>query len=209
MAAFDLQEQEQLAQLKAWWIDWGRYLAAVLLAALLGFLAWQGWQAWQRHVNEQASAEFIKLQDVAADPAQFQKQLQTLKESYAGTAYASRGALLAAMLAYTQGQAPAARAELQWALDHSAEATVRDLSRLRLAGIALDDKKYDEALALVKAPEESSFSAIFAEMRGDAYLLKGDKGAARDAYQQALAKTSKELPNYRLIEFKIDALGAK
>lgn len=209
MAAFDLQEQEQLAQLKAWWVDWGRYLAALLLAALLGFVAWQGWLAWQRHVNQQASAEFIKLQEVAGDPAQFQKQLQALKQGYADSAYASRGALLAAMMAYVQGQTPVARAELQWALDHSAESTVRDLSRLRLAGIALDDKKYDEAINLVKAPEETSFSAMFAEMRGDAYVLKGDKDAARDAYQQALAKTNKELPNYRLIEFKLDALGAK
>ncbi|MBE9609594.1 YfgM family protein [Chitinilyticum piscinae] len=209
MAAFDLQEQEQLAQLKGWWQDWGRYLAAVLAAVLIGFIGWQGWQAWQRHVHEKAGAEFIALQDVVADPAKFKAQLDKLKSDYTSTPYASRGAMIAAQQAYTLGKLQDARAELKWVIDHSGESVLRDLARLRQAGIALDEKKFDEALSLAKAPEETSFSAVFAETRGDAYLLKGDKGAARDAYQQALAKTNKEMPNYRLIEFKLHAAGAQ
>ncbi|WP_028455176.1 YfgM family protein [Chitinilyticum litopenaei] len=208
MAAFDLQEQEQIAAFKAWWVDWGRYVAAALLVAVLGFAAWQGWLAWQRHVNAKASAVFLQLQQ-SADEKQFQAQLQVLKLEYPSSAYATRAALLAAQQGYVRGKLPEARSELQWVLANTSEVTVRDITRLRLAAIALDEKKYDEALGLVKAPEAESYAGIYADFRGDVLQLKGDKSAAREAYKSALARTDKELPGYKLIEFKLDALGAK
>ena len=54
MSTYDLEEQEQLASLKAWWKDNGGLIVAVLIVILAVILAWNGWNWYQR--SQSASA---------------------------------------------------------------------------------------------------------------------------------------------------------
>jgi predicted negative regulator of RcsB-dependent stress response len=209
MAAFDLQEQEQIAELKAWWQSWGKFLAVAIAAGLVSYAGWTGWGAWQKNQAAKAADLYAQLQVQAMDPAKFGATLASLKSDYQSTPYAARAALGAAKLAYMNGDAAKTRDELNWVITNAKEISLRDTAKLRLASVLLDDKKYDEALALVKAPEEETYSALFAEMRGDVLLAKSDKSGAADAYRQAIAKLPKDAPNLKLVEVKLDVLGVK
>ncbi|MGL6039616.1 MAG: YfgM family protein [Deefgea sp.] len=209
MAAFDLQEQEQIATLKAWWQSWGQWLAIVIAALLIGFAAWAGWQKYQKSQIAKAAEVYSQIEANLAEDGKFKAGVALLKSDYATTPYAPRAALIAAKLQYLKGDAAAARTELQWVIDHSKEASLRDSARLRMASILQEDKKLTEALALMKAPEEEGFSPLFAELRGDIYHAKGEPAAAADAYRQAIAKLPKDAPNLKLVEIKLDILGGK
>ena len=43
----DLEEQEQLDELKHFWKRWGDLITWVLIAVLGGYAAWMGWQSYQ------------------------------------------------------------------------------------------------------------------------------------------------------------------
>jgi predicted negative regulator of RcsB-dependent stress response len=152
---------------------------------------------------------YSQLQSQAMDEVKFNSALSTLKTDFASTPYAPRAALGAAKMAYMKGNPVKAREELNWVISNAKEVTLRDTAKLRLASILLEDKKFDEALRLIKSPEEESFSALFAEMRGDLLAAKADKAGAADAYRQAIAKLPKDAPNLKLVEVKLDVLGVK
>lgn len=209
MAAFDLQEQEQIATLKAWWQSWGQWLALGVAVFLIGFAAWTGWQKYQKGQVVKAAEVYAQIEANLAEDAKFKTGVALLKSDYAKTPYAPRAALIAAKLNYLKGDASAARTELQWVIDNSKEGALRDSARLRMASILGEEKKYAEALALIKTPEEDGFSPLFAELRGDIYLAQGEQAAAADAYRQAIAKLPKDAPNLKLVEIKLDMLGGK
>jgi predicted negative regulator of RcsB-dependent stress response len=209
MAAFDLQEQEQIASLKDWWQSWGKWLAVGFTVFLLGFAAWAGWQNYQKSQIAKAAEVYAQIEANLAEDGKFTAGVALLKSDFAKTPYAPRAALIAAKLQYLKGNAAGSRTELQWVIDHSKEASLRDTARLRLASILQEDKKFTEALALVKTPEEEGFSALYAETRGDIYQAKGEPAAAADAYRQAIAKLPKDAPNLKLVEIKLDVLGSK
>lgn len=209
MAAFDLQEQEQIASLKDWWHSWGKWAAVAIAAVLIGFAAWAGWQNYQKSQIAKAAEVYAQIEANLAEDGKFKAAVALLKSDFAKTPYAPRAALIAAKLQYLKGDAAGARSELQWVIDNSKEAVLRDTARLRLASILQEDKKFTEALALVKTPEEDGFSGLFAEFRGDIYQAKGEPAAAADAYRQAIAKLPKDAPNLKLVEIKLDVLGSK
>ena len=61
MAVYDLEEQDQLDDLKAWWARWGNTVTAVALAACIAAAGVQGWRWWQGKQSEEASAVFAAL----------------------------------------------------------------------------------------------------------------------------------------------------
>src|SRR5687767_15567520 len=159
--ALDLEEQEQLAELKAWWKQHGGLITAVILAVALGFAGWQGWRWYQANQAAQASV----LYDTVAKAAQSNdaKALRdasgSLVETYPRTLYASMGALVAARYYFDRNDLKSAKAQLQWVIDRSASDDFRDLARLRLAAVLLDEKAYDEALKLLDAKPAASYEA--------------------------------------------------
>ena len=54
----DLQEQEQLDELKAFWNKYGNLITWVLVLALGAYAAWTGWNYWQRNQGTKAAAMF-------------------------------------------------------------------------------------------------------------------------------------------------------
>ena len=183
----DLEEQEQLDQLKAFWKQYGNLITWVLIVALAGYAGWMGWNSWQHDQSAKAGALFDEL-DKAAQAGDAEKTARVfadMKERFPRTGYTQQGALLAAKLQFEKGQAEAARAALTWASDNAGEAEYRTVARLRLAGLLLDEKKYDEALKQLDGASAKEFSALVADRRGDILLAQGKAEEAKAAYSQA------------------------
>jgi|SRR5882724_2002991 len=206
----DLDEQEQLDQLKAFWKQYGNLITWVLVLVLGGYAAWQGWNWYQRDQAFKAGAMFDEL-DKAAQAGDAQKSARVfadMKERFPRTAFTEQAALLAAKVQFEKGQPDAARASLTWASENALESAYKTVARLRLAGILLDEKKYDEALKQLDGADAKEFAALVADRRGDILQAQGKKDQAKAAYLQAW-KTMDETVEYRrLVEAKLAALGA-
>lgn len=208
--ALDLQEQEQLDELKAFWKRWGNLITWALTAVLLAFAGWNAWGWYQRDQAIKASAMFDELDKaaVAGDADKAGRVFNDLKDRYPGTSFAQQGGLMAARVQYDKGQADAAKASLGWVAEHAAEDEYRSIARLRLAGVLLDAKQYDAALKALDAATAKEFAALVADRRGDVLLAQGQRDAAKTAYQAAYQALPEKLDYRRLVEAKLTALGA-
>lgn len=61
--AYDLEEQESLDQLKAWWEKWGTAVLSVITVGCLAFAAWNGWNWYQRYQGSKATIAYVQLQN--------------------------------------------------------------------------------------------------------------------------------------------------
>ena len=128
-------------------------------------------------------------------------------DKYASTSYAPRAALLAAQVNEQGKDAARARTQLQWVIDHAAEAGLKDVARLRLAALLLDEKNYADALKLLEAKHPASFDGLYADLKGDVLSAQGKAAEARAAYQLAYDKTDAKSMYRNLIQMKMDAIG--
>jgi len=206
--AYDLEEQEQLATLKAWWNQYGNLVTWLLIIALAGYAAWSGWNYYQRKQTAQAAQLYESLQKAVAskDHAKIQRAAADMTEKFSRTAYAQMGALAAAKSAFDAGDLKAAKAQLQWVIDHGSE-EYKALAKVRLAGILLDDKAYDDGLKLLSGDFPDQFAGAVADRKGDIYFAQTKIDEARAAYKLALDKTEQTNPARQLIQLKLDAIG--
>jgi predicted negative regulator of RcsB-dependent stress response len=206
----DLEEQEQLDQLKAFWKQYGNLITWVVILALGGYAAWMGWNNWQREQSVKAGVLYEELEKAvqAGDVDKTARVFGDMKERFGRTGYAQQSALLTAKLQHDKGQGEAARTTLGWAAENASEGEYRTVARLRLAGLLLDEKKYDEALKQLDGASSTEFAALVADRRGDVLLAQGKKDEAKAAYLQAW-KTMDAAVEYRsIVEAKLAALGA-
>jgi predicted negative regulator of RcsB-dependent stress response len=206
----DLEEQEQVAELKAWWKQHGNLIVAAILAAALAFAGWQGWRWYQASQSSQAAAHFDTLASAAqaGDAKALRDAAGTLIESYPRTLYASMAALVAARFHFDRNDLKAARAQLEWVIERSPAEDFKDLARLRLAAILLDEKAYDEALKLLDAKHAPAYDSQYAALRGDVLVAKNQPAEARAAYQLALEKAAKDQGAFReTVRMRLEALG--
>lgn len=209
MATYDLDEQERLDELKAWWKRWG---SATLFGLALAVAAVAGWRYWQNHIATQsleAATVYEKLtQSLATNDLKSARESGGLLiEQYKGTAYAPRAALLLARMHVAAKDAKSAQTQLQWAVSNAKEPAIRDMARLRLAGVQLDQKAYDAALKTLAATHSDAFAPRFGDLRGDVLLAQGKTAEARAAYQSAFGKMAEDDPYRNILELKLDALG--
>ena len=204
----DLEEQEQLDQLKAFWKQWGNLITWVITLCLAVFAAWQGWNTWQRSQATKAEALYGALTKVvqAGDLAKVESLEKDL-QGVSGSSFAAQGVLLASKLQYEQGKVDAAKAGLAWVVQEGKLLEVRDIARLRLAGVLMDEKKYDEAAKLLDAITTADFSALVADRRGDLLMLQNKPLEAKAQYEKAYAGMDKTVEYRRLISAKLAQLG--
>jgi predicted negative regulator of RcsB-dependent stress response len=208
--ALDLEEQEQLAELKAWWKQHGSRIAAVILAVAVGFAGWVAFRSYSENQAMQASVlyEAISKAAQANDAKALRDASGTLVESYPGTAYAAMGALLAARYYFERDDPKSAKAQLQWVIERASSEDFKHLARLRLAAVLLDEKAYDEALALLKVQPAEAYEAQYAALRGDILLAKNQAAEAAAAYKLALEKADKkDGPFQESVRMRLEALG--
>jgi len=209
MAVYDLEEQDKLDDLKSWWKQWGNTVTGAILAVCLGIAGVQGWRWWTHTQTEQAGVLFgaVSAAARANDLAKAKDAMAQLADKYGGTGYAPRAALIMAALLFESGDKPGAKAQLAFVIDRSAEDELKQIARLRLAAIQVDDKQYDEALRTLDAKHDESFAAVYADLRGDILAAAGRSAEARSAYQTALARLDPRSPYRNLVQIKLDAAG--
>jgi predicted negative regulator of RcsB-dependent stress response len=204
-------EQETLDELKAWWAKWGNAVTWLVLAVLLVAAGYNGWNWWQRRQAGQAAVFYDTVQQTIAsgDKAKIARIASDMEDKFGGTAYGPLTGLAAAKALYQAGDEAAAKAQLQWVIDHAKDDGFRAIAKLRLAGLLIDEKAYDAGLKLLDdgtAPD--AFKGLYADRRGDLLAAQGKRDDARAAYKTALAALDKGDPSARqLIQFKLDALG--
>lgn len=212
MAVYDLEEQEQISELKAWWARWGNAVTALAVAAALASVGWQGWQWYQGRQAAAAGSLFYAVQQAAAEhnAQKARDAAGQLIGDYSGTAYAQLGALLSAGVQFDNGDLDNARAQLEWAADKGKDVALRDLARLRLAAVLLQKGEHDAALARLQAAPAAAYAARFADLRGDVLAAQGKAADARVAYQAAidgLAAAGDEAATLReVVRVKLESL---
>ncbi|MBB5203737.1 putative negative regulator of RcsB-dependent stress response [Inhella inkyongensis] len=209
MATLDLQEQEQLDNLKAFWARWGNLITTLLTLALLAFAGFNGWNWWQREQGLKASVLYDEVERAAQakDLDKAQRMWLQMKEQSARMTYTAQAALLLADAQQAGGKAEAALAPLQWAAEHGNPPALRDLAQLRLASLHLDAKRYKEAEAALAKVESPAFAALVADRRGDLAQVQGQLDPAREQYKTAYLAMAAEQPYRQLIAAKLTALA--
>lgn len=209
MAVYDLEEQEQLDEFKAWWKQYRNVVLLVVVAAVVTVSAIQGWRYYQNKQAFEAGELYTQLQGAvdSGDLKKAQDIAGVLIDKYPRTGYARLAALTGAKAAFDSGDAPAAKTRLQWVVDNGKDAEMRDIARLRLAAVLLDEKNYDAALQLLAAQHGDTLSALYADLKADVLVAQGKPDEARAAYQRALDKSDAKSAYRALIQVKLDALG--
>jgi len=209
MAVYDLEEQEKLDDLKAWWQQNSKYVSAAVVVVALVVIGVQGWRWYQRTQAEQASVLYQAVSQAvrANDLSKAKEPATQIVDRFARTAYAPRAALLYAKMLYDGGDKAGARAQLQWVVDHASEDELKAIARFRLAQAMLDEKQYDDALKTLDIKTDDAFMGLFADLRGDILAAMGKNAEAKAAYEIALAKIDPKSPYRAFVQVKFDALG--
>jgi predicted negative regulator of RcsB-dependent stress response len=206
--AYDLEEQEQLDEFKAWWKQNGKMVTSLLVAVLVGYAAFQGWHFYQNKQSVEASTQYQELLVVdEKDLKIIQAKSAMLMESFSGTPYAGRAALFAAKANYQANEVKSAKAQLDWAIKNAKETSVSALSSLQLANILAEEKDFEGALKLLNAPHDAGFDGLFADLKGDVLVGLGKNVEAKEAYQQALTKLEPKGKFRALTQQKLESLG--
>lgn len=208
----DLEEQEQLDQLKAFWKQYGNLITWLLVLLLGGYAAWNGWNVYQRDQGQKAGSLYDELDRAAqaGDSDRATRIFADMKERYPGATFTQQAGLLAARVASEKGQYDAATASLAWVADKAGDDEYRAIAHLRLAGLLLDTKKYEEALKQLDAVTGSpDFVALAADRRGDVLLTQGKSAEAQAAYLKAWTAMDPKVDYRRIVEAKLNLLGVQ
>lgn len=207
----DLEEQEQIAQLKHFWNQWGTLITLVLTLALGSFAAWNGWQLWQQRQAAQAAglAQAVSQAIESQDQTRIDQALADLQAQYGKTIQASQAALQVAKAAHHSQQPQAAKAALQWVSEHAQDKGYQDTAKLRLAALLIDEQDLDGAARLLQTGFSAPFQALAADRLGDVLQLQGKTQEAIAAYQQAWQQLDERLQYRAVVGYKLNALGVR
>lgn len=206
---FDLEEQEQLDQLKHFWNTWGTLISSVLVVIFLGLAGWNGYQYWQKRQAVQAAAleHAVDVALAGKDQARADQALAELKAKFGGTAQAAQTALLVAKAAVDAGKLDDAKAALAWVAEAGDEG-YKAIAKIRLSTVLEQQKQFDEGLKALEGSMPESFDGLQADRRGDLYVALGKSQEAIAQYQIAYKSLDRDLDYRHLVEFKLNALGA-
>ncbi len=205
----DLEEQEQLDQLKHFWAQYGNVITWVLIAVFGSFAAWNGWNYWQRTQATKAAALYDEIDRAASarDADKMTRALTEMQDRFGGSTFAAQGSLLAGKTLFEAGKPDAARTALGWVSEKSSDEAYQAIARLRLAALDVEAKAYDQALKTLEAPMPKAFEALAADRRGDVYLAQGKTDEARQQYETAWRGFGQRVEYRNLVEIKLASLG--
>lgn len=209
MATYNHEDQDSIDGIKTWWDKFGTAITVVLTTLLVTIGGTQAWKYYQQQQAQQAADLYVLLQQVqlSNDPARINDAAHLLTEGFPSSGYAPRAAFVAAEADVQAGNNKRAIQNLQWIIDNAKETAMHDLARLRIAGILLDEEKYDEALRLMSTPHDATFAGLYLDRKGDILIASKKIAEARLSYQAAIDKLSKNNNYYNIVQMKLDALG--
>lgn len=205
----DLEEQEQLDEIKHFWKTYGNAITWALIAVLGAFASWNFYQYWQRSQATQAATMFDEVERVvsSADAAKIDRAFSDMKERFASTTYAHQAGLLVAKHYYSVGNVEAAKSALAWVAEKSSDPGYQAIAKLRLAGLFIDSKAFDDALKQLSGSFPASFEGLVADRKGDILLSQGKSKEAVAEYEKAFKSFDQRTEYRRLVEVKLNSLG--
>lgn len=209
MATYNLEDQDNIDGVKTWWDKFGTALTILLTALLVTIGGTQAWKYYQQQQAQQAADLYNLLQQVrlSNEPAKINDAAHLLTEGFPSSGYAPRAAFIAAQADVEAGNNKRAMQNLQWIIDNAKETALHDVARLRIAGILLDEEKYDEALRILNTQHGETFAGLYSDRKGDILVASKKISEARLSYQAAIDKLSKSNNYYNIVQMKLDALG--
>ena len=207
--ALDLEEQEQVDELKAWWQQHGNKVTVLLTVFVVSVVGWNVWQSYQARQSNEAAALFDGLRKELSinNVKNIRGIAGQIIDKYPRTPYAVDAAMFVAKANFESGDAKSAKAQYQWVIDHAKQDQSKDLAKIRLAVVLLDEKNYAAALKQLESKHDAAFDPLFNDLKGDVYALQGMSKEARTAYQAAISAQTKDTSFKRLVQIKLDALG--
>lgn len=207
--AFDLEEQEKLDEARAWWKQHGNKVIWGVTAFLVAVAGWRAWETWSRNQTAEASMLFDRAFQAASmnDAKAAKEAAAQIMENHGRSAYASPAAWLAGHISYEAKDLKSARAQYEYALEHTRDAGTEQLARLRLAALRFEEKDLDGALALLNESYDPAFAGLVAQLKGDVLAAQGKSAEAKAAYQLAMEKLGEKSSLKPLVEMRLDALG--
>jgi len=207
--ALDTHEQEQIDALKAWWNENSNSILGILLIVLLTVGGWRGWDYYQTQQSIESATlfeQFLQQMD-SGDVDRINDAAIAIRDKFSGSGYSPRAMLLAAGVNEHSGDRGVVRGQLQWVIDHASEESLKDVARLRIAALLLDEEKYAEAMQQLETKHTPSFDGLYADLKGDVLLAQGKTDEARSAYNLAYEKLSEDSRYRTIIQMKMDSLG--
>jgi predicted negative regulator of RcsB-dependent stress response len=206
----DLEEQEQLDQIKHFWNQYGNLITGLLVLVLGVFAAWNGYQYWEKRTAAQASVMFEEVEKAvrATDLPLAQRAVGEMQQRFPSTIYAQQSGLALANLAYDKGQMDVVKSALSWVAGSSGDAGYAAVGKLRLAGALIDAKAFDEAQKVLTETFPAAFTALVADRKGDLWAAQGKPTEAVVEYRKAWAGMESRAEYRRLVSVKLAALGA-
>lgn len=207
--AYNLEEQEQLENLKAFWNRYGNFIVTLITVIALAIAGWRAWGWYQERQSAQAAAVYETLREAAdqRDVERVRTAAGQLFDEYGGTVYGPMAALVAAGVYVEAGDPKAAKIPLQWAIANAEDQNFRHAARLRLASILLDEGAYDEGLKTLEVESPGTFLGLYEDRRGDLLSAAGRPDDARAAYDRALEALGPNAALRGVVRLKRDALG--
>ncbi len=205
----DLEEQEQLDQLKHFWKQYGNLITWALILVLGLFASWNFYQYWQRSQATQAAAMYDEVERVvkSSDASKIDRVFADMKDRFSSTTYAQQAGLLVAKQYYSVRNIEASKDALKWVANQSSDPGYQAIAKLRLAGVLMDAKAFDEALTQLNSAHPASFDALVADRKGDILLLQGKKTEAIAEYEKAFKSFESRTDYRKLVEVKLNSLG--
>ncbi|QVL45419.1 MAG: tetratricopeptide repeat protein [Methylophilaceae bacterium] len=207
--ALDLDDQEQLDELKLWWNKYGKMTISLVLLALIIYASWQGYQYVQHKKAVEASEIYQSLGELDPSKVDDIKALShQLTTDYAGTPYAGRAAVLQARSQYIGGDIKGAKSQLEWAVVNATETSIKAVASLQLARVLLADKDYAGAEKVLSAEIDAGYIGLKDDLLGDVLLAQGKIVEAKERYTAAIANLDSEGRFYMLTKQKLQSLGS-
>ncbi len=208
--AYDLEEQEKIDALKDWWDKNGTRVVIVAFLVAASVLGWRGYQWYEQHQATKAmgyyeALETAVVQNNGESSARLLAASEALRSDHAGSAYTSRGLLIAAQYFQDQGNLTAAEDQLKWVVANSSEPAMVSVARLRLSGFLLEQQQYQAALQQLQNPS-AAYAGLYADRRGDIYYAQGDIAQARSEWQAAEQDLA-DVAYAQIVQLKLQALG--
>ena len=198
-------EEQQFEEAKNWFKE---NSTPILLAIFVFATASFGWNFWKSHQAEsaiQASTSYqATMEAYEQDPVKNQPLVAKYLEEAKGTNYAIFMQLEDAKNAVAKGDFAAAKSQLQAALNEVKDPSLQAIIRFRLAAVDFQLKEFDSALANLEQIKDQAWDARKQLFVADLLSAKGDKEAAKSAYEQIKANTSGQ--EREIIELKINNL---
>ena len=205
--ALDLEEQEQVDELKALWKKYGTYITRGVIAFFVLYGLFQGWGYYQTKQSLGASELYQSI--VVLDEKNTKDILeksQKLIDDFSGTPYAGRAAILFAKASYLDGNKDKAKEKLDWATSHAKESATESIALIQLGQILVEEKKYEDALKRVNEVDNEGYLGLSNDLKGDILNAMGKKEEAKKAYLEALKRFGPKDPYAKFTQEKLESL---